>query len=535
MEASNLQKLNQFMNHYGINMESLTNLFNLKQNQMTTTENGALAHETTGECNLDLFTNIVRDISDEMLLEFTEKAWNENPETFLKIMRNSRDCRTGKGERMVFYKMALWLREHHFATYKLNIKTMVSEDGYYKDLLKIAELLQEQNDDVTYELHLLASCLVDDIMKFKTGDKSISLCAKWCPRFNDSLDKKYKFTRKFVHILFNDLEFYTGWIFDRVEMLNMHKNRYMETYRKEILKPLCDHLNVVERLMSDGDFENIVFQSVPAKAMTLYRKAFEKQAPEQFNEYLSKLVKGEVKVNVSGLTPHELINKLSSYQDNTIIEQQFFEMVRKCKESGQLQRTLSVVDVSGSMAGTPMDVAVAMGLFTSLIPDENDPFYKKFITFSSNPQFHQVQGSSLIQMVSNIKRADWGMNTDIEKVFRLILDSGKMFNLTQEQMPTTIVIYTDMEFDQASRNTTNYETIQQLYEENGYQLPKIVFWNLRASSKAFPVKGSTPNTALLSGYSAELLKGIMEDILDPIQIMNKILEKYSVLVSECDM
>jgi|SaaInlStandDraft_7_1057024.scaffolds.fasta_scaffold00586_10 hypothetical protein len=534
METSNLYRLNHFMNQYGINMDSLTKLFNLKLNQITTTENGAKAYETTGEYNLDLFTNIIRGINDKLLLEFIQKAWIENPKTFLKIMRHTRDCRTGKGERDVFYRMALWLRENDFETYILNIGTMVSEDGYFKDLINIAKYLREKNIEYKYELRLLAQFLVEDILKFKKNNKDISLCAKWCPTFNDSLDKKYNFTKQFVTILFTDLNFNEEWIIKRYQILNLYKNRYMESYRKEILKPLRKHLNIVENLMSSRNFNNILFQSVPAKAMLNYRKAFIKQVPNKYNEYLSNLIKGEVKVNISGLMPHELVSKV--YIENDIlIEQQFKELVKKYKDSGTLQRTLSIVDVSGSMSGIPMKVAIAMGLFTSLIPDENDQFYKKIITFSENPQFHKVKGETLHQMVNNIKHIEWGMSTNIEKVFRLILDSGKMFNLTQEQMPLKIIIYTDMEFNQATRNDTNYEIIKQLYEENGYQLPKIIFWNLRASSKAFPIKGSTPNTALLSGYSAELLKGIMEDIINPIQIMNKILEKYIVFINNSDI
>jgi hypothetical protein len=534
-------------------MSSAMSFFNLSKSsvpkvEMTTTENGSLAYNGTGSACLDLFIKSVRGLAGEQLLSMMRKAWDENPETLLQIMYNTRDCRKGKGERALYFEMAIWLRTNYWETYKLNLANLVSL-GRFKDLIDISCLVHSNKlENNKYELGVLASyiakdclCIMSDV---KENLKNISLAAKWVPTRDNIATKPYNLTSKFINVILSlDYECNEEW----VKFINVCKEKYGsktgEFYRKEIYGPLRRYLNLVETTMSQNNWNEINFSSVPSKAMIKYRRAFKKRIPERLQEYLSKLTKGEAKINISGQTPYDLLHQIfsqnnyydSDNQNDEVVEAQWTEMLKKSKEENQLRRTVSIVDVSGSMSGTPMEVAIAMGLFTSLIPDESDPFYRKLITFSSQPQFHTVKGDTLSSMISNVVKMKWGMNTDFNAVFKLILDMGTKLELTQEQMPERVIVYTDMQFDAAS-GKTNFDEIKSMYANSGYKMPQMVFWNLRASySPAMPVTMDESGTAFLSGYSAELLRGLMDGDIDPIKIMMNVLKSYTVMVHPDDI
>jgi hypothetical protein len=508
---------------------------------MTTTENGSLAHSGTGSACLDLFINSVRGLSSDYLNEKLNKAWSENPETVLQIICNNRDCRNGKGERDLFFKMALWLRKNYWKTYLLNLENFINL-GRFKDLINISVLvLSEDLDKKYYELRVLAKYLAEDVLRLNNDKKEgITLCAKWCPTRDNIATRPYNITSKFIKILFScNFDKPDGW----TELINKLVQKYgnrreAEIYRKHMLVPLRKHINIVESLMSSNNWTEINLQHVPAKAIAKYRKTFKKHIPEELTAFLTKVSKGDAKINISGQTPYDIIHKYFVGQKDNVLETQWNEMLKNAKNTNQLRNTVSVVDVSGSMDGIPREVAIALGLFTSLIPDESDPFYKRLITFSKYPEFHTVKGDTLHEMINNIIRMRWGMNTNFNAVFRLILDVGKSLKLPQERMPERVIVYTDMQFDKADGRggQINFEEIKAMYKDSGYKMPQMVFWNLRASlNNAMPVTKDEYGTAYLSGYSAELLKGLMDGVIDPISIMINILSEYNVIVAPEDL
>jgi len=515
---------------------------------MTTTENGALAHNGTGDACLDLFIKSVRGLTGIDLETRMLAAWNENPETMLQIVYNNRDCRGGKGERALFFEMAIWLRRNHWKTYKLNLNNLI-QLGRFKDLIDISVLaFDDCLENKYYELQQLANYLVTDYLRFMTDKKDITLCAKWCPTRDNDATRKHKLTKHFINILFDADNSHLNYPDEWKSVVSGWKKKYgegntNEIYRKEVLVPLRKHIGIVESLMTSGNWTGIKLPQVPAKAMAKYRKAFAKHIPEMLNEYLEKLKTGATKINTTGQTPYDIVHanymnfNYSGFQEDDVLEAQWNDMVAKSKAANQLTRTVSVVDVSGSMGGTPLEVAIALGLFTSLLPDETDPFYRRLITFSEQPAFHSVVGDNLSSMLNSVHHMNWGMNTDFNAVFRLILDTGKQLELTQEQMPKRVIVYTDMEFDAAqSRTKTNFQEITSMYAKSGYVMPQMVFWNLRASSNnAMPVTKDENGCAFLSGYSAELLKGLMDGEIDPIKIMMNVLGKYNVIVAPEDL
>lgn len=198
-----------------------------------------------------------------------------------------------------------------------------------------------------------------------------------------------------------------------------------------------------------------------------------------------------------------------------------------------LKKALAVVDVSGSMSGLPMVISVALGLVVSKLT--SPPFYNKCITFSESPEWHQINGESLKDMIHDVKNMRWGANTDLLKVFEIILEEARTNNLAKERMIETLFVFTDMQFDSNMRfgeqwNTT-YDTIKNMYEAEGYTVPKLVFWNLRASKPAIPCLKDTKGVAMVSGFSSDLLNLFMDDgDFTPETMMIKALEPYLPLV-----
>jgi len=520
---------------------------------LTTTENGALAHSTTGDKNLDFFTRgTMRGVSPADLSKMFRDAWDENPEMLLQVIRNGRDCRNGKGERTAMFYALVMLKSHFPKTFSLNLSRFL-EDGKYKDLLEIASIMD--SDSIEYNclklnsanvstddlmLVLAYQLIVDKTMLDRDSVSKVSLAAKWAPSQQGKYDVYAKRIAKFIMTNSELCEYIPGWEQKR-QKLQMdykvpadssenHIQKFLKIYRKEFLVPLRAHIKIVETLMSNRQWDQINYEQVPAKAMSIYKKAFGRRDDERFAEYVKQLSAGEKKVNSSGMAPHELTRK-----PDEVAFAQFMALVNKSRESGNLKNTIAVSDVSGSMYGIPMEVSVALGLFISLVPDESDPFYKKVITFESNPSFHNITGDTFSEMVASVKSAEWGGSTNFVGVFKTILNHAIVNKVSEDDMIKKVIVLTDMQFNEAFRGNNPYQEVQQMYKIAGYKVPSMVFWNLRASKAAFPVAGDTPGTALLSGYSAELLKGVMENISNPVDVMMNVIEDYEVDIHPDDV
>lgn len=480
----------------------------------TITENGALAYSTTGNPGLDLFTLAVRDTAEPILLELFRKAWDQNPEQAVAIAMNLRDARDGKGERALVWYILLWLRTYKPGTYLVNLETFV-DLGYFKDLFQIVKLVHERKLDFLgqqtfVELEYFAELLKRDFVT--SPDKvSLTLAAKWAPTERTQFDKRSCGKQAYIlsKLCFPDSE------------------SPQRDYRK-MLSTMREELKVVERLMSENRWDEINFGQVPAKAHRLLRKVFGQHQADRYKKYLEDLTTGKEKINTAGTQPHELVRHYMRGEDpDAVIEGQFSTVVSKLKKKGILSKALAIVDVSGSMAGQPMEVAIALGLVTAELTSE--PFKNTVITFSSTPQLHTVSGSSLKEKVSDLRLMDWGMNTNLLAVFDLILDRATSTSLAPERMIETLFIFTDMQFDAAESGdwNTTYGHIQSKYSDQGYTAPNIVFWNLRSSHVALPVTEDTPGVALVSGFSAELLKIFIEGgEFTPEEMMKRAISPY---------
>ena len=342
--------------------------------------------------------------------------------------------------------------------------------------------------------------------------KSISLCAKWMPSVNASS----KITVDRAKTICREL----GWT--------------EKKYRKTLSK-LRKYLDVVEVKMSAKKWDKINYETVPSKANLIYNSAFLRNDEDRRREYLASLEKGTAKINASTLNPHEICLK---YRQNRCRKDVTLEALWKALPDLSVENTLIVRDGSGSMtwgsfagSGTPLDVATALAIYMS---EHNTGDWKdKFITFSSNPKIVDLSNcDSLADKVDLSLRESDCSNTNIYKTMMLILRTAKRNHTSAEDMPKMIVICSDMQFDGRSHNLNKslFDEIAQEFEDAGYKLPKICFWNLSGRlNGTIPMQQNDMGLILCSGFSVHILKMFMSNHVDPYKVLLETLngERYA--------
>jgi len=446
---------------------------------VTRTENGMLTNPTTLNSCVDLFFSIgsMRGKDESTLHRLFSESYNENPLIAMKILFWVRDVRGGSGERKVFRDILSWLVLNHPQSVSDNIH-LIPEYGRWDDVLTL----------VGTPLETEMFSLIKTALSNMDG-----LCAKWMPRKGDIANRLRK-------------------------MFGLTPKQYR--------KMLVNLTNVVETKMCAKDWESIDYSKLPSLASSRYQNTFQRNDTKRYEEYKDKLLNGEVKVNASTLYPYDVIKSLKYGGDLVVCEKQWESLPNYMVDSDE--RILPVVDVSGSMdcnVGdnpnlTCIDIAISLGMYIS---ERNEGIYKNmFITFSEHPEIQYIKGDNLKERCRNLVRSDWGYSTNFMKVFTLILEQAVNNNVSEDQMPTKIIVLSDMEFNVADNtyDYTAYGNIKRIYEEKGYSLPEIVFWNLNARGGNFPVEYNNNGTALVSGFSPSILKSILNcEDLTPMKVM----------------
>jgi hypothetical protein len=427
------------------------------------TNNGAVTHSTAGIFCLDLFfiAGASRFMSEQDILKAFIRAYREDKNTALKILFWARDARGGAGEKRFFQVIMKQLSVSEPEVYE-QLAIYIPTFGYWKDIFVIEKPTEDTLNWLSIQLK---------------ENENANLLAKWFPRKGE-------------------------WF------VAMHK--YLKVSAGAFRRRLTSMSNTVEQKMCANEWETIQYSTVPSVAGKRYAQAFQVHDGIRYTSYIINVMEGKEKMNASVLFPSDLVNKVMfpdwEERYNTAAYDAMWKSLPNYME-GCTERILPVCDVSGSMQGQPMDVSIGLGLYIS---ERNEgPFKDLVLTFSESPEFHMVQGSTLSDRVHNLRKANWGYNTDLEKTFRVLLDRAKAGNVAQEDMPTKLLIISDMEFDEACNNHTNFDAIKDMYDEAGYQMPAIVFWNVNGRLGNVPVKANTPNTALVSGYSPSILTSIL--------------------------
>ncbi|OCK81128.1 hypothetical protein K432DRAFT_381623 [Lepidopterella palustris CBS 459.81] len=412
-------------------------------------------------------------------------------------------------------------------------------DAFYRSLhLTVARLFASQLQE---DRNLLSS-------ENKSDLKRLSLAAKWAPTFGEFHDKHTFITSSIAEILYPQAsEICPDVSSDNRELYLRHAR---EAYRRLTVSPLRKALAVVERDIAAQNFENIKYDRVPSLAMNRYTKLFIEKDFRHFSKYIELVSTGTARISGATLLPSTLVAKVPTIRPRGIrpkdliaakvLDGQWKTLVQRVRDSGTLQSSIAVCDVSGSMLeprfadGTcPMDSAIGLSLLLAEIVEE--PFGGAFITFSERPTVVQVGGAkdgrSFSEKVTSIKSAEWGTNTNFVAVFEnLILPLAVEHNLKQEDMVKQVFVFSDMQFDTANdgteRWTTAFERVKKRFADAGYEMPKLVFWNLAGGRAGYggycterggddtapkPVTAEETGTALVSGYSQGQMKMFLEN------------------------
>ena len=458
---------------------------------MITTNEGALQAEFSLNHCLEMFSKIGSIFSkaksfygnSETALSLFQKAFVADPETAFKILLWTRDIRSGAGNRSAFRECLVWLSEYRPEWIRANID-WIPEVGRWDDLRCLFGTFNEKDAAELWA---------------KAIENMNILAAKWADRSDKPLRKLFGF---------NEAQF-------RRLLANIRKNF------------------IVEHKMSTKQWNEIDYKSVPSVAMSRYTNAFKRNDETRFEAYKESLVKGETKINAGALFPHDCVRTVHN-GDRAIADAQF-EALPNFLE-GTNEKIIVLSDTSRSMDTTisgsvrAIDISQGLALYCSAKINKDNPFYKKFIGFESESSFKDWNGLTFSQAVNSRSIFDGACgSTRIDKALMLILSTAKFFNLHQGQLPSCILIISDMQFHQgAVTRETEIERCMKLFEESGYNRPKIVYWNT-AGYAGSPDTMLAKNVALVSGFSPSILKAIFNgDDFSPLGIMMRTLEKYTI-------
>ena len=484
--------MNKFMN----GMANATNY--------TYTENGAITYKTTKSDLLDMFAMgaAMRTRSDEDVILMFRKAFKENPVYALKCLFYIRDVRGGQGERRFFRVVMKDLAKFDTAAARRNLK-FVPEFGRWDDLYVF----------VGTPLEADALQIMKDQLALDVECKTPSLLAKWLKSENTSSVE----SRRLGNIT--------------REFFGMSHKQYRKT-----LSILRERINVLERLMSEGRWDEIEFDKIPSKAGMKYKNAFarhdlERAKNENVQTYADFAKDTTKTVNAKTLYPYECVHKAlnimgnqqgwSSRGHHVALDDTQRLMINKYWDNladyfnGATFNGIALVDTSGSMSGTPIEVAISLGLYCA--EKNQGAFANHFISFESNPHWIETSGVDFCDKVYRITGAEWGGSTNVEAAMDLILNVAKQNGCSQDEIPQNLVIISDMEFNycvtsnnygRGNVNDTLFEKIAAKYRANGYEMPHVIFWNVNARQANIPMLGNG-NVSFVSGFSPSIFETIM--------------------------
>ncbi len=471
---------------------------------ITYTANGACTYlSSESEC-LDLFYRIgaLRNgVSDREIEKLAERAYAENPLKAMKIFFFARDIRGGLGERRVFRIIMKYMAEYHSESVRKNLG-LFSEYGRWDDLVMLYGANSLNNDIIS----VIKKQLIKDIEDMKS-DRHISLLAKWLPSINTSSEKTRIIARKIC-----------------AELGYSEKN-----YRKT-LSSLRRYIDIIENRLREKDY-TFSYEKQPSRALFFYRNAFIKNDNKRYMNYLESVNKGKAKMNTSALYPYDIIREALkpnlSYKDIKSLDACWNSM----KSIPQNENAIAVIDGSGSMycgvgSPKPYEAALALGLYFA--EKSHGKFANHFITFSSRPQLIEMKGSNICEKARYVASFNEVADTDIQAVFDLILNTAVRNKLSQSELPSRVYIISDMEFNSCvyldSHKCTNFETAKYKYNKYGYKLPDIIFWNVNSYNQQVPVKMHESGAALVSGSSPAIFDMVKSGEINPVKIMNDIIE-----------
>ena len=471
------------------------------------TANGAVSNASTMSDCLDFFATAgaLRNASDEEIVTRFIRAFAEDKDVAMKTLFYARDIRGGLGERRAFRVILKYLAQNYPETVIKNIGN-IAEYGRYDDILSLMDTACEQ-EAVAY----IKAVLKDDMKSMQAQD-SVSLMAKWLPSVNASSKETVRSAKKIA------------------KAMNMSDASY-----RRMLSALRAYIKILENNLREKDY-TFSYEAQPSKALFKYRKAFFRNDEERYRAFIEKAKTEPSVLKTGSLTPYDIVNAvLNNRKGMSAADREVLDTTWNALENYvNSDNTLVVVDGSGSMYWTPrggvVPAAVAESLGIYFAERNKGAFAGNFITFSANPRLVEIKGTDIFEKVKYCMSYNECSNTNIEKTFDLILNTAVKNRLKQSDMPSRLIIISDMEFDVCADNSsmTNFDNAKAKFAKKGYKLPQLVFWNVNSFNRQQPVKKNDRGTVLVSGMSPQIFSMLKEDKLDPYSFMMSVIssERY---------
>lgn len=454
-----------------------------EENNYTRTENLALTHQSTLDPLLDFFSlgGALRARSEVDIIQLFSRAFNSDPLLAMKCLFYFRDIRGGQGERRTFRILLSWLG-HNYPNIVMNNIENIAFYGRWDDYYSLAGIGVEK-----FVFEFMNKQLKEDM-----DSEQPTLLAKWLKSENTSSRKSKQLARL------------------TMKYFEMKSKQY-----RKILSNLRRKIRIVESKMCSNKWSEINYEGVPSRASMLYSKAFKKHDEERYNAYIESVKKGEKTIKTATLYPYDLLRQIVR---NKVNYKEYSVMWDNLPDyTGEEENSIVVCDTSGSMGSLrwgdfyrpvePILVSVSLALYFA--ERAKGPYRNHFITFSTRPQLQEVYGNNLYEKFINLGNADWLGNTDLIAVFKLILMTAIKHQISDDEMIKKIYIISDMEFDACVENRTNFQYIKELYDQAGYTMPTLVFWNVDARQNQAPITTNDQGVFLVSGCSPSIFKNLM--------------------------
>ena len=440
------------------------------------TENGAIAYDRLNGSLVTLFAQIgaLRPRSEKEIEAKFASAFNEDRLLATKMLFYAGNIRGGLGERRTFRICLHWLAMNHPTIVKKNIQNIALFNRFDSLFALVGTSCEKEMWSYVQKI------LVNDLQNIRDG-KPCSLLAKWMPTETASSKKTRTLARKAIHAF-----------------------KITERQYRQILSSLRKYIKVVERKMSNNEWDDINYPTVPSYAMSRYSQAFLKHDNERYSKYIEDLNDGKTKVNASTLYPYDLVRNYMGWssQNNLVAEQQWKALPNYISSENNI---IVMADVSGSMFGRPMETSIGLAIYFA---ERNKGDYQNcYMTFTDRPHFIKINpNDTLREKVAQVKRTDIGYNTNLEAAFNYILSNATYNNVSNEDMPKALVVISDMEIDRymSGRGLGFVETMKNKYAQFGYELPKLIFWNVEARNDTF--LSQSEDVINISGQSASIFK-----------------------------
>lgn len=489
-----------------------------------------------------------------------------------RMIGHTRDIIDGKGEYMLAYMMIHTWHQFFPELAYFALKCFVDlgdrtihQYGSWKDIKYFCEYCRSKGECVNsgliqYSVSLINEQLKKDYSSFLSNGNDISLAAKWTPREKSSFGWLYEalsinYFKEFLETANTD---------ERVRKATL---KCKTEYRK-LLSILNRHIDTLQVKQCGQSWSSIDFNKVTSVALSKQKKAFlnikknsEIRYPENndrivcatnFNAHIQRAVKGEVemkgkRVGMDNFTKQalELLCSRSNEAEKNLLNSQWRD---NATQTGALGKMIAMVDVSGSMSGDQMNVAIALGIRIA----EKSLLGNRVMTFHAKPTWINLDScEDFISKVGVVKCAPWGMNTNFHAALDMILDAIIQNQMAPEDVQDMIlVILSDMQMDAGDKcdKDSLYKTMEKKYAEAGirvhgapYKPPHILFWNLN-STDGFPSLANQKNASMMSGFSPALLNLFCDQGLTalesctPWSLLNKSLdnERYKIMHGELE-